>query len=91
MYVVNEKCLEQLLAYVPPVSKELPEQSSGEVLVFQWFTVVRVPGCERPLYDFSTVVNDDVQLETVEPSHGAFALGRPSPHGLVAVGTLYVA
>ena len=91
MYVVNEKCLEQLLAYVPPVSKELPEQSSGEVLVFQWFTVVRVPGCERPLYDFPSVVNDDVQLETVEPSHSAFAPGRPSPHGLVAVGTLYVA
>lgn len=58
----------------PPVSKELPEQSSGEVLVFQWFTVVRVPGCERPLYDSPSVVNDDVQFETVEPSHSAFAL-----------------
>ena len=91
MYVVNEKGLEQLPAYVPPVGEELPEQPVCEVLVLQGFTVVHVPGRECPLYDFPAVVNDDVQLEAVEPSHGAFALGRPSPHGLVAVGTLYVA
>ena len=64
---------------------------TGEVLVLQGFTVVHVPRRERPLYDFPAVVYDDVQLEAVEPSHGAFAPGRPSPHGLVAVGTLYVA
>ena len=91
VYVVNEKGLEQLPAYVPPVGEELPEQPVCEVLVLQGFTVVHVPGRECPLYDFPAVVNDDVQLEAVEPSHGAFAPGRPSPHGLVAVGTLYVA
>ena len=69
MYVVNIKELKQLPAYVPPVCKELPGQSSGEVLSFN----IHVTGRERPLYDFSAVVYDDVQLETVEPPHGAFA------------------
>lgn len=80
VYVVNKKGLEKVLAYVAPVRKQLSEQSLGEVLVFQRFTVIRVARCKRPLHYLSAVVDDDVQLEPEEPAHRALALGRPSPH-----------
>ena len=60
VYVVNEKTFEKLLAYVSPVGKNLTEKPLRKVLVLQGGTVVHVPGRESPLYDFSTVVNDDV-------------------------------
>lgn len=91
VYVVNKKGLEKVLAYVAPVSKQLSEQSLGEVVVFQWFTVIRVARCKRPLYYLSAVVDNDVQLESEEPAHRALALGRPSPHCPMAAGSLDVA
>lgn len=63
VYVVNKKSLEKVLAYVAPVRKQLSEQFLSEVLVFQRFAFVRVSRCERPLYNLSAVVDDDVQFE----------------------------
>lgn len=62
VYVVNKKSIEKVLAYVAPVSKQLSEQSLGEVLVFQRFTFIRVARCKRLLYYLSAVVDDDVQF-----------------------------
>lgn len=90
MYVVNEENFEKVLADVTPISKQLFEQSLGGSFVFQRFTVVRVSWCECPLYYFSAVVDDDVQLESEEPAHRALALGRPSPHCPMATGLLDV-
>ena len=79
VYVVNKKSIEKVLAYVAPVRKQLSKRFLSEVLVFQRFAVVRVSRCERPLYNLSAVVDDDVQSESEEPAHRALALGRPSP------------
>ena len=56
--------------------------------LLQWFTVVHVSRRERPLYYLATVVYHYMQLEPVEPSHRALALGSPSPHRPVAVRAL---
>ena len=90
VYVVNKKGFKKFLAYVSPVSEYLSEQPLGEALVFQRFTVVGVSRRKGPLYNLATVVDYDVQLEAVEPSHRALALGRPSPHSPVSVSPLYV-
>ena len=91
VYVVNEETFEKFLAYVSPVGEYLSEEPLREVLVLQGLPVVHVPRRERPLYYLATVVYHYVQLEPVEPSHRTLALGRPSIHRPVAVGTLYVA
>ena len=91
VYVVNEETFEKFLAYVSPVGEYLSEEPLREVLVLQWLTVVHVPRRERPLDYLATVVYHYMQLEPVEPSHRALALGRPALHRPVAVGTLYVA
>ena len=91
MYVVNEEPFEKLLAYVSPVGKNLSEKPLRKVLVLQWFTVVHVPGRERPLYYLATVIYHYIQLESVEPPHRTLDLGPPSLHRPVAVRTLYIA
>lgn len=75
----------------PPVSEYLSKQPLSESPVFQRFTVVSVPRRKGPLYYLAPVVDYDVQLEAVEPSHRALALGRPSPHRPMSVSPLYVA
>ena len=85
----QRKFLERFWACVAPVGEELPK-GFGEDLVFQRITVIRVSRSEGTLYHLSTVVYGNVQLETVESSRGAFALGCPFPHGLMAVAPLDV-
>ena len=91
MDVIDEKHLEEILADVAPVGKEFSEESVRERPVFQWLPVVHVARREHPLDDFSPVVDDQMQLEPVEPSHRALALLCPSLHGLVLVRPLDVA
>ena len=91
MNVVNEEHLEEVLADVSPVSEDFPEEFLREVPVLQRFSVIRVPWREHPLDDFALLVDDQVQLESVEPPHRAFAFCRPSLHGLVRVHSLDVA
>ena len=91
VYVINEEHFEEVLANIPPVGEELPEESLGELPVLQRFPVVDVSRCELPLDDFPLVVDDQMQLESVEPSHRALPLGRPSLHGLMLLLPLDVA
>ena len=91
MYVIYEKPFEEILTDVSSVGKEFSEESLRKLLVFQWLAVIAVPRCELPLDDFAPVVDDQMQLEPVEPPHGAFSLlGSPS-HGLVHVHPLDMA
>ena len=91
MYVVDEEHFEEVLADIPPVGEEFPEESLSELLVLQRFPVVDVSRGELPLDDFPLVVDDQMQLESVEPSHRALPLGRPSLHGLMLLLPLDVA
>lgn len=91
MYVVHEEALEEILADVSPVGKELSKEPLRELFVFQRFAVVAIPRCELPLYDFTLVVDDQMKLETIKPSHRAFPFLSPSRHGLVHVHPLDMA
>ena len=90
VYVVNKNGFKKFLAYISPVSEYLSKQPLGDVLVFQRFTVVGVSRRKDQLYYLATVLDYDVQLEAVEQSHRALALGRPSTHRPVSVSPLYV-
>ena len=83
VYVVDEEHLEEVLADVSPVREKLPEESFRELSVPERVPVVDIARREHPLDDLPPVVDDEVQLEPVEPSHRALALRGPSPHGPV--------
>lgn len=91
VYVVNEEHLEEVLADIPPVGEEFPEESLGKRPVLQRFPVVDVSRRQLPLDDLPLVVNDQMQLESIEPAHRALSLGGPSLHGLVLLLPLDVA
>ena len=91
VYIIDEEHFEEVLADIPPVGEEFPEESLSELLVLQRFPVVDVSRGELPLDDFPLVVDDQMQLESVEPSHRALPLGRPSLHGLMLLLPLDVA
>ena len=91
MYVIYEKPFEEILTDVSSVGKEFSEESLRKLFVFQWLAVIAVPQCELPLDDFALVVDDQMQLEPVEPPHGAFSLLGPPSHGLVHVHPLDMA
>ena len=91
VYVIDEEHLKEVLADVPPVREELSEEPFREPPVFQGFPVIYIARGELPLDDFAPVVDDQVQLEAIEPSHRALALGRPPLHRLVLLLALDVA
>lgn len=75
MYVINEEFLEEALADIPPVGKEFPEELLRESAVLQRCPVIYVHRSKLPLYDFSLVVDYEMQFESVEPAHCALAQG----------------
>jgi len=91
MYVIHEKFLKQALADIASVSEQLSEKFLYELLVLQRFPVVHIARREQPLYDFSFVIDDQVELETIEPPHRALAFLSPAPHGLMVVFALDLA
>ena len=91
VYVIDKEHLKEVLADVPPVCEELAEEFLGELSVLKGVSVIDIARSELPLYDLAPVVDDQVQLEAVEPAHRALALGSPSPHRPVLFLTLDVA
>ena len=91
VYVIDKEHLKEVLADVPPVCEELAEELLGEPPVLQRLPVIDIARSELPTDDLAPVVDDQVQLETVEPAHRALALGSPSPHRPVLFLTLDVA
>ena len=91
MYVIHEKLLKQALADVASVSEQLSKKFLCELLVLQRFPVVHIARCEQSLYDSSFVIDDQVEFETIEPSHCALAFLSLAPHGLMVVFALDLA
>ena len=83
VYVVDEEHLKEILADVPPDCEEFPEEPLGKPPVLQGVPVIGVSRRELPLDDLAFVIDDQVELEPIEPSHRALPLGRPPLHRLV--------
>ena len=90
VYVIHEQAFEEILTDIPPVGKELSEEALRELLVFQRFPVIAVPGRELPLDDLALVIDDQMKFESVEPTHRAFPFLDPTFHSLVHVHPLYM-
>ena len=90
VYVIHKQHLKEILRDVSPVGKEFSEELLRKVTVLQRCPVIHIARRELPLYDFPLVIDDQMQLESVEPSHGTLALGCPAPHRLVHVHPLDV-
>ena len=91
VYVIDKEHLKEVLADVPPVCEELAEELLGEPPVLQRLPVIDIARSELPTDDLAPVVDDQVQLEAIEPAHRALALGRPPLHRLVLLLALDVA
>ena len=83
VYIIDEEHFEEVLADIASVGEEFPEESLGELPVLQRFPVIDVSRGELPLDDLPLVVDDQMQFESIEPTHRALPFGRPSLHGLV--------
>ena len=78
VYIIDEEHFEEVLADIPPVGEELPEESFFEHPVLQRFPVVHIGSRETERDDLSPVVADEVKLESVTPSHRPLVEGRAS-------------
>lgn len=69
MYAPVKKVLEQGLLDVSPVGKDFTVEFLGEYRPHPFVPVVNICACKTKGYDFSAVIAQKVQLESVTPSH----------------------
>ena len=74
MYAAVKERLEEFLLYISPVGEDLSIKMFGKHTPYPFITIVNVSRCQTESYDLSGVVADEVQLETVAPSHRAFPI-----------------
>ena len=91
LYSVDEEHLEKCLADIAPVPAELAPDVLHVALVPERFAVVGVAGSDHEVEYFSPVVDDQVQLEAVEPSHCGLSFLGQTGESTVRVHALDVA
>ena len=69
---VNKELFEEIFRDIPPVSEELPEDPFVEVHVFQGGSVVYIARSQKKVKQFTLVINDQVEFESIEPPKRAF-------------------
>ena len=69
---VNEELFEEVFRDIASVSEELPEDPFVEVHVFQGGSVVYITRSQKKVKQFSLVINDQVEFESIEPPKRAF-------------------
>ena len=69
---VNEELFEEVFRDIAPVSEELSEDPFVEVHVFQGRSVVYIARSQKKVKQFSLVINDQVEFESIESPKRAF-------------------
>ncbi len=69
--MANQQLLSQRLGEVAFISKEFSEQAPGEL--GNRPPVIDITGCEAEGEQLAHIIDDQVQLEAVEPTYGGFA------------------
>lgn len=78
LYAVHEQELKQLLADITFVTTKLTLDVFDERLRIKGFAVIHVRRSEHKVQNLAPVIDNQMQLESEEPSHRAFpALGYP--------------
>ena len=85
LYTVIQPDVKQLRRNVSSVCKDFPIQFLGHDLPNLWITVVNIRSIETECYDSSSVITQQVKLESVTPFHCAFAIGSHSIEHLVGI------
>lgn len=91
LYSVNEEHLEKCLADISPVSAELALDIPDVALVPERVAVVGVARSNHEVEYLSAVIDDQVQLEAVELSHGGLSFLGQTRESTVRVRALDVA
>ena len=91
LYPVDEEHLEKGLADIAPVPAELAPDVLHVALVPERLAVIGVAGGDHEVEYFSAVVDDQVQLEAIEPSHGGLSFLGQAGESTVRVHALDVA
>lgn len=80
---VNEESPKQILAYISFVSDKFPIDKFNEGLVFQRLAVINISWRYHEVEQLTLLIAYQMQFETEESSHGAFASLGNTPECLV--------
>lgn len=78
--VIDKEPVKKVLGNVASIGNEFAKKILGECSVFQRFSVITIARCDLIVDDFTPVVDNNMQFESIKPTHGAFAFLSPSPH-----------
>ena len=73
LYAINKQPLEEILSDISLVAYQLAIYELHKGFVFQGFAVINVTRSNHEVEKFSFLIANQVQLETEEPTHGAFS------------------
>ena len=91
MYSVGKERIKQVGRDISPVSKEFPVDSLAEHSPYLRIPVIHVGPCKTEHYDLSPVVADEVQFESVAPSHRPLPVSGKTGENLVGIPAQVVA
>ncbi len=91
LYTVKKKVFKQSLSDISLIRTEFSLNVFQEITLFQRFPIIYIPGSKHEIQYFSFVIDYQMQLESEEPSHGAFAPLGNSLESLVNEYTLVTA
>ena len=84
MDTADEQYVGQLLGYISLVGKELSEYGPEKTLVFKGLPIVHICPGDGKIQYLSPIVDDDMQLEAIEPPHCRLSYFSNSFEHLVA-------
>ena len=91
MYSVGKERIKQVRWDVSPVSKEFPLDSLAKHSPYLRIPVIHVGPCKTEHYNLSPVIANEMQLESVAPSHRPLPVSGQSGEYLVGIPAQIVA
>lgn len=91
MYAVREKTGEKCLGDISLVSIYLPQHIVCQAVEYLLVSVVNIRLCQHEVNEFSLLIADKMQLESIIPAHRTLASGSIAFEDLVLVNALVVA
>ena len=70
MNTINKKSFKKLFPDITFVSKQFSKYFFQETFIFQWGSVVYISLIYAKIDDFTFVINDNVEFETIKPANG---------------------
>ena len=91
LYAIHKKSFEKVLANVPFVTDKLSIYEFDKSFIFKRFPITHITWCYHKIEQFSLLVSYQVEFESKELAHGAFASLCDSRESLVNMDPLILA